>query len=91
MGDAELLADLRGVVDVLPGAAGARALHRFAMIVELERDPDHLRARARGEQRATDESTPPDMATTIRASAAGLSSWKGKVTARLYPAFTLFR
>ena len=49
VGDAEAVADRGGVGDVLPGAAGARTLHRFAMIVELERHPDHLRPAARGE------------------------------------------
>ena len=50
MGDAEPVADGLGIVDVLPGAAAARALHRLAMIVELERDADHLGAGARGER-----------------------------------------
>ncbi len=50
MGDAEPVGDLLGVVDVLAGAAGARAAHRLAMIVELERDADHLGAGLRGER-----------------------------------------
>ena len=49
MGDAEPVGDGLGIVDVLPRAAGARALGRFAMIVELERHPDHLRSSARSE------------------------------------------
>ena len=77
MGDAEPVADGLGVVDVLPGAARARALHRFAMVVELERDPDHLGAAcARRARRRPTESTPPDMATTIRASPPGRSRSK---------------
>ena len=50
MGDAEPVGDRLRVVNVLPGAAGARAAHRLAMIVELQRDADHLRAGARGER-----------------------------------------
>ena len=34
----------------LAGAAGPRALDRLAMIVELERDSDHLGAASRGER-----------------------------------------
>jgi hypothetical protein len=50
MGDAELRGHRLGVVNVLAGAAGARALDRLAMIVELEGDPDHLGAGAGGER-----------------------------------------
>ena len=50
MGDPEPVRDLRGVIDVLAGAAGARAAHRLAMVVELERHSDHLRPGARGER-----------------------------------------
>ena len=46
MGDPEPVGDHLGVVDVLAGAAGARAPHRLAMIVELERDADDLGAGA---------------------------------------------
>ena len=49
MGDAEAVGDGLGIVNVLAGAARARALRGLALIVELERDPDHLRAGARGE------------------------------------------
>ena len=55
--DAEPVRDHLGVVDVLAGAAGARAPHRFAMVVELERDSDHLGPgprRERGRDRAVD-------------------------------------
>ena len=50
MGDAEPVADGLGVVDVLAGAAAARALHRLAMIIELERHADHLGAGVRGQR-----------------------------------------
>jgi hypothetical protein len=57
MGDSEPLGDGAGVVDVAAGAAGLRAADRFAMVVELEGDPDHLGAGAggeRGDDRAVD-------------------------------------
>jgi len=41
------------------------------MIVKLERDPDRLRAASAA---TTDESTPPDMATTIRRPLSGSAS-----------------
>ena len=50
MGDAQAVGDHLGVVNVLPRAARAGALHRFAMIVKLERDPDHLGAGLRGQR-----------------------------------------
>ena len=50
MGDAEPVGDRLRIVDVLPGAAGARAAHRLAMVVKLERDADHLGAGLRGER-----------------------------------------
>ena len=94
MGDAEPVADGLGVVDVLAGAAAARALHRLAMIVELERDADHLGAGARGERghdRAVDAARHGDDDTGI---GAGRPSWKSMVMgmlecARLYSKFTL--
>jgi hypothetical protein len=48
MRDAEPVGDRAGVVDVLAGAAGAP--DRRAMVVELQRDADHLGAAARGER-----------------------------------------
>jgi hypothetical protein len=42
MGDAELGGDVAGVVDVLAGAAGALAMGRRAMVVELQRDADDV-------------------------------------------------
>ena len=48
MGDAQTVGDGLRVVDVLPGAAAAAALHRFTMIVKLQRDPDDLGAGLRG-------------------------------------------
>ena len=50
MGDAQPVGDGAGVVNVLAGAAGARAADRFAMVVELHRHADHLGAGARGER-----------------------------------------
>jgi hypothetical protein len=48
--DAEPISDGTRVADVAPGAAGARTLRRLAMVVELERDADHLGTAARGER-----------------------------------------
>ena len=42
MRDADPLGDIAGVVDVLPGAAGALAMGGRAMIVELQRDADDV-------------------------------------------------
>src|SRR5918993_2154849 len=50
MRDAEPVGDRARIVDVLTGATGAGTLRRFAMIVELQSDADHLRARACGER-----------------------------------------
>ncbi len=50
MGDAEPVGDLLRIIDVLPGAACARAAHRFAVIVELERHSNDLGARPGGER-----------------------------------------
>ncbi len=48
--DSEAVGDHLGVVNVLARAACARASHRFAMIIELERHADHLGAGARRER-----------------------------------------
>ena len=42
MGNAELGRDVAGVVDVLAGAAGALAMGRRTMVVELQRDADDV-------------------------------------------------
>ena len=42
MRDADPLGDIAGVVDVLPGAAGALAMGGRAMIVQLQRDADDV-------------------------------------------------
>ena len=42
MRDAERLGDAAGVVDVLAGAAGALAVGRLAVVVELQRHADHV-------------------------------------------------
>ena len=50
MRDAQPVGDHARVVDVLPGAARPGALHRLPVVVKLERHPDDLSARARGER-----------------------------------------
>ena len=42
MGNAKLGGDVARVVDVLPGAAGALAMDRLAMVVKLQGDADHV-------------------------------------------------
>ena len=42
MRNADPLGDIAGIVDVLPGAAGALAMGGGAMIVELQRDADDV-------------------------------------------------
>jgi hypothetical protein len=93
MGDAEPVANSLGVIDVLARAAASRTLHRLAMIVELERDSDHLGAAARGERghdRAVDAAGHGDDDAGIARGAA-----KREVDAHrrraLYPKFTLSR
>ena len=74
MGNADALGDGARVVDVAAGAAGALAVGRGAVVVELQRDADDVIAGLGFSSAAvTDESTPPDMATTTRVSA-GLPS-----------------
>ena len=43
VGDAQSAGDRTRVADILPGAAGALALHRRAMVVKLQRDTDGFR------------------------------------------------
>ena len=43
--NADLLGDIARVMDILPGAARALPLHRLAMVVELQRDPDDVVSR----------------------------------------------
>ena len=70
MRNADALGDRAGVVDVLAGAAGALAMGRGAMVVELQRHADDVvAASALSSAAVTEESTPPDMATTTRVSA----------------------
>ena len=91
MGDAEPVADGLGVVDVLAGAAGARALHRLAMVVELERDADHLGAGARGQRgddAAVDAARHGDDDARIAAAGGSRSKSIGHWR-RLYSKFTL--
>ena len=66
MRDVERVGDAAGIVDVLPGAAGALARGRGAMVVELQRGADDVVALLA--QQAGDDalSTPPDMATRTR-------------------------
>ena len=56
--NAEALGDRAGVVDVLAGATGALAVGRRAMVVELQRDADHVIA-GLGEQRRGDRGIDP--------------------------------
>ena len=42
MGDAQSLRHAAGVLNILAGAAGALAADRLAVVVELERDADHV-------------------------------------------------
>ena len=51
MGNAEPRGDVARVVDVLPGAAGAFAVGRRAMVVKLHRDADDVVALARQQRR----------------------------------------
>ena len=76
MRDLEPVRDAAGVLDVLARATGAFASDRLAMIVELERDADDIVALAFSRAATTDESTPPDMATTTRVSAGRPSKCK---------------
>ena len=69
MGNAEPRGDVARVVDVLPGAAGALAMRRFAMVVELHRHADDVIAFGGKQRRDDAKSTPPDIATTTRVSA----------------------
>src|SRR3546814_8231696 len=49
--EAQPVGDRARVADVLPGAARPDTLRLGAMIIELQRHPDHLGARARRERR----------------------------------------
>ena len=75
MGDAEAVGDLLGVVNVLPRAAGARSAARLrrnrraASVTPITSAPVRAASAA-----VTELSTPPDMATTIRAPSAGRAS-----------------
>ena len=66
MRNAERVGDAARIVDVLAGAAAALPARRLAVIVELQRDADDLVALRCMSAAATEESTPPDMATTTR-------------------------
>ena len=90
MGDAEPVADGLGVVDILARAARTAALHRFAMIVKLERHPDHLGARTRRHRRDHRRIDPAGHGDDD----ARLADWalkveKDRAWRRLYPKFTL--
>ena len=68
--DANALGNAARIVDVLPSATRTLAMDRSAMVVSLtSHQPRHsLRL---GKAAVTDESTPPDMATTTRCLQAG--------------------
>ena len=51
MGDVEALGDATRIVDVLAGAAGALPAHRGAVVVQLQREADHLAAGRHQERR----------------------------------------
>ena len=51
MGNAETRGDVPRIVDVLPGAAGALAVSRFAVVVELHGDADDVVAFGRQQRR----------------------------------------
>ena len=53
MGNAERCRDAARIVDILPGAAGALAVRRLAMVVKLQGDADHVIALA-GKQAGND-------------------------------------
>ncbi|GIX14265.1 MAG: hypothetical protein KatS3mg118_2224 [Paracoccaceae bacterium] len=92
VGNAQTLGHPPGVADVLPRAAGAAALHRRAVIVELQGDPITSWPSWASRAATTELSTPPDIATTTRrrppGSAAPVVAWStgrfvvaiGKVT-----------
>ena len=94
MRDPEPVGDRLGVVNVLPRAARARPLDRLAMIVELERDPDHLRAGARGE-RGRDRAVDParhgddDAGLTRRAAKLEIDRRHWKLSRRLFTRISL--
>ena len=69
MGDAQSLRHAAGVLNILAGAAGALAADRLAVVVELERDADHVIALTLQEGRDHGGVDPPDMATTTLVSA----------------------
>ncbi len=50
MRDAQAIAHRARVADVAPRAAGARAAHRLAMVIELQGDADRLGPRGMGER-----------------------------------------
>ena len=72
MGNAEPRGDIARVVDILPGATRALAMRRLAVVVELHRHADDVVAFGGSIAAVTDESTPPDIATTTRVSAGAL-------------------
>ncbi len=90
--DSEPVGDRLRVVDILSGATGSGALHRFAMVVELESDADDLGPRAcreRSRHRAVDAARHGD--DDARASWAVQAETAGnhcRCGAALYPKFT---
>src|SRR6185503_16860881 len=91
--DAQPVRDHLGIIDVLAGAAGARAAHGLAIIVKLERNPDDLCAGLRGEggrNRAVDAAGHGNDDPGIACGAAELKihpHWSSSCRA-LYPNFT---
>ena len=66
VGNADLRGDALGVIDVRAGAAGAFARRRLVFRIKLQGDADHVIALLLSSAAVTEESTPPDMAATMR-------------------------
>jgi len=94
MGDAEPIGDHLRVVNVLPRAACAGTPDRRAVVVQLERDADHLGTGARGERgrdRAVDAAGHGDDDARVSRGAAKIEVQLHRLTrgvAALYPNFT---
>ena len=83
MGNAEPFGDLAGVVDVLAGAAGALAMRRRAMVVELQGDADDVVALA-AEQRGDDRGIR-RRPTSPRPPASSPAAWRARACSRARP------
>jgi hypothetical protein len=59
MGNAQTVGHFARIANVIARTACALAFHRFAMVVKLQRDADHLGPAMRGRAATTDESRRP--------------------------------